>query len=528
MTLEPARIHGRTFLQKALCREIFHRDDSNNSVFSVNYNFSGGNICGGGFFGGVLGGLAYGAGAALMGKTLSWLNGGSSGSAFGFPALTMPTFGFPSFGFPSFSQFSSFGGFTPFSSQISSFWGGGAGNSSSTLGSTTSTAAPASTTSSAKVKDTPKDKEEKKTDKAKIKELKAKYKELKNSKDRGEAFQQDLTKLYNDLRAIQNPNWRVRRLIKNVEKLAAENNLNIIQQAKEKTEPVKEEALTIAESVQKAQSMDDLLVILDNNEYDKLIETDKKSFNEKFDKYLNNMKLKDVEDLLKEENLPNELKNKAVVKKDVLSNNDDEIKEQLSPQLQEIEYPAPTEEKDKAKAQPQQPGQPDAASPVAKKDDKAAAVKPADEQDETEEPEELEEPAQPEVKVKPDKEPEDKIAAAATQKQTEAANAKQEVEDAFGKVKLNDNLKTNLKNGGIISWQSYPHRTSLTLLKPTRRHIATVCGIGTPMCFSLVCTIIPSRYSFRRVGTQMTSQGDCWNERETNGRLSAYLLSEKI
>ena len=89
MSLDKPRIHTHIpHCHSALKHyEYFHLNMSNssygnNSVFEYNYNFNGGNICGGGFWGGFWGGVGLGIGN-FLGTLLNGFGFGGGGS-FGF------------------------------------------------------------------------------------------------------------------------------------------------------------------------------------------------------------------------------------------------------------------------------------------------------------------------------------------------------------------------------------------------------------------------------------------------------------
>ena len=87
MSLERPRLHCHSAFRHY---QMFHREhDSSygNSVFSTTYNITGGQICGGGFFGGLWGGICMGLGAGIMsflGRTFGGFSFGNFGGFGGF------------------------------------------------------------------------------------------------------------------------------------------------------------------------------------------------------------------------------------------------------------------------------------------------------------------------------------------------------------------------------------------------------------------------------------------------------------
>ena len=105
------RIHCHSPLKHYLMHHYNYSDSSyGNSVFNTTYNFNGGSMCGGGFWGGLLGGLGMGLGAGLM----NLLGGGMFGGGMGMFGGSMFGGGMGMFGG------GMFGGFSP----ITSWWGG--------------------------------------------------------------------------------------------------------------------------------------------------------------------------------------------------------------------------------------------------------------------------------------------------------------------------------------------------------------------------------------------------------------------
>ena len=95
------RLHGRTPLQRNLCRTIFHNDSSyGNSVWNVTYNFNGGPF-GNNFGSGFLNGIGMGIGAGIVGLF------GKAAGGFNNWCSNIGNFG-------CFGGFSNFGGFTGF------------------------------------------------------------------------------------------------------------------------------------------------------------------------------------------------------------------------------------------------------------------------------------------------------------------------------------------------------------------------------------------------------------------------------